>query len=240
MKKIIITGHSNGLGKALTKYYLQQQYSVLGLSRSLINLELSEKLQQYTIDLSDAQAIEKLFSDGLINHFIADADNIILINNAGTVLPNAIVGSQRPSEIIQAISLNITAPLLLSNYLVSIKPKNTKLKIVHISSGAGRKFYPGWSVYGATKAALDQHAQCIAAEQHPKVQIASIAPGVVDTSMQAKIRSESKALFPMVGKFNDLKQNNLLSDPAEVSQKIANLIDAPNFGQQIIDDVRDH
>ncbi|UOO80887.1 SDR family NAD(P)-dependent oxidoreductase [Uruburuella testudinis] len=237
--KIIISGHSSGLGRALTAYYLAQGRAVLGLSRRPTDLRPSEILQQHLIDLSDSQALIKWLSDGMMRHFMSDADEIVLINNAGTVAPNAVAGQQDADALCQAVSLNITAPLLLSNHAVAAKPAAAMLKIAHISSGAGRTAYPGWSVYGATKAALDHHARCIAAEGHRHVQIASIAPGVVDTPMQAEIRMADAGVFPMVQRFQDLKTAGGLSSAEDTATVLAAMIAQPQFGSQRLADVRD-
>ena len=65
-RKIIISGHSNGLGRALAEYYLRWGDEVLGLSRRRVAVESSEKFQQHIIDLSDSAAVAALLSDGLI------------------------------------------------------------------------------------------------------------------------------------------------------------------------------
>lgn len=236
--KIIISGHSSGLGQALAEHYLQQGCGVLGLSRRPADLRPSENLLQHGIDLSSAEAANRLLSDGLLERFAAGADEIILINNAAAVAPNAVAGMQNPGEIAAAVSLNLTAPLLLSNHLIACKPENSMLKIVHVSSGAGRNAYPGWSVYGATKAALDHHARCVAAERHNGVRIAAIAPGVVDTPMQAEIRASCAEAFPMRQRFLDLKEQGGLSSPADTAARIAAMVAAADFGSETTDDVR--
>ncbi|OSI11295.1 SDR family NAD(P)-dependent oxidoreductase [Neisseria zoodegmatis] len=236
--KIIITGHSSGLGLALAGHYLQQGCSVLGLARRQAALRPSEKLIQHSVDLSCTQAVSALLSDGLIDGFIADADEIVFINNAAVVTPNAVAGRQDAGEIAAAVSLNVAAPLLLTNHVIACKPAGSILKIVHISSGAGRNAYPGWSVYGATKAALDHHARCIAAEQHAGVAIAAIAPGVVDTDMQAEIRAADAGVFPIRQRFHDLKEQGGLSSPADTATRIAAMIEDSNFGSETLDDVR--
>ena len=88
-RKLIISGHSNGLGRALAEYYLRRGDEVLGLSRRRVAVEPSEKLQQHIIDLSDSAAVAALLSDGLIADFMHAADEVVLINNAGTVQPES-------------------------------------------------------------------------------------------------------------------------------------------------------
>lgn len=235
---VIISGHSSGLGLALVEHYLSAGCRILGLSRRQAALGPSENLLQHSVDLSRAEALAALLSDGLLDDFSAGAREIILINNAAAVAPNAVAGMQSAGEISTAVSLNIAAPLLLTNHLIACKPERSVLKIVHISSGAGRNAYPGWSVYGATKAALDHHARCIAAEQHAGVAIAAITPGVVDTDMQAEIRAADAGVFPIRQRFHDLKEQGGLSSPADTAARIAAMIAAPDFGSETLDDVR--
>ena len=72
-------------------------------------------------------------------------------------------------------------------------------RVVSISSGAGKKPYPGWGAYCTAKAGLDMLTRCVGVEQmnqpHP-VEIYSIAPGVVDTDMQREIRAASRSGLP--------------------------------------------
>ena len=237
--KIIISGHSAGLGLALAEYYLNRKCPVLGLSRRGVDGWPSEKLQQHSIDLSDGEALSAWLSDGLLAQFVQDVDEIVLINNAGVVAPNAVVGAQDTAAVIRAVSLNVGAPLSLSNAAIAAKPEAALLKIVHISSGAGRKAYPGWSVYGATKAALDHHALCVAAEAHQGVKIISVAPGVVDTDMQAEIRAAAPAQFPILERFTALKEQGGLSRAADTAAMIAAMVAAADFGRQTLRDVRE-
>lgn len=234
--KIIISGHSSGLGKALAELYLEQGCPVLGIARRM--LPPREGLQQCTLDLSDSGTLARWLESGAPEAFINGADELVLINNAGTVAPSAVCGKQRPSEIAAAVALNVAAPLMLTNHVLAVRPESLPVKIVHISSGAGRKAYPGWSVYGATKAALDHHARCVAAEDRRNVAIASIAPGVVDTAMQAEIRGLPQDEFPVLPRFVQLRRENGLASPESAAALIAAMIADEDFGGEVIEDVR--
>ncbi|MFH6973584.1 SDR family NAD(P)-dependent oxidoreductase [Neisseria sp. 23W00296] len=238
MKKLIITGHTRGLGRALAELYLQRGWQVLGLARGRADM-VSPKLRQVRIDLADGAALAAWLSSGLLRDFLADAGSILLANNAGTVSPNALLGRQRPSETLSAVALNVTAPLLLANAALAARPARVPLDILHIGSGAGRKNYPGWSVYGATKAALDHHARCVAAEGHENVRIACLAPGVVDTAMQGEIRAADEADFPMRPRFAALKEDGGLQSAEETAAKIAAYVESARFGEEAAADIRD-
>ncbi|WP_245911061.1 SDR family NAD(P)-dependent oxidoreductase [Neisseria iguanae] len=232
-QKIIITGHSGGLGKALSVHYLQTGKEVLAIARC--ESPAQNGLQQFAIDLADTEGLAAWLAHGRIEAFMQDADELVLVNNAGTVIPSAVCGKQRPSEIAAAVNLNITAPLLLSNHVLAAKPEKLPVKIVHISSGTGRNAYQGWSVYGVSKAALDHHLRCVEAENHHHVKACSIiAPGVVDTDMQAQNGED----FPILPRFQQLYANQKLSSPESVAKIIAEMIADPDFGDEIIQDVR--
>lgn len=234
---VIITGHSRGLGRALAEYYLNQGINVIGLSRHGWD-NPPERLLQYAIDFANTEAISTLVQSASWQNGLENKNEVTLINNAGIVEPNALAGQQGCDAISKAIAVNITAPMLLTNAVIATATK-AAIRIAHISSGAGRHPIAGWSVYGATKAALDQHAAVIAVEQHPRVRIASIAPGVVDTNMQQCIRAADAAKFPMVNNFINMKTNSQLQSAAETAQKIATMIAADDYGQQILRDVRE-
>ena len=238
MKKLIITGHTRGLGRALAELYLQRGWQVLGLARGRADM-VSPKLRQVRIDLADGAALAAWLSSGLLRDFLADAGSILLANNAGTVSPNALLGRQRPSEILSAVALNVSASLLLANAVLVARPARVPLDILHIGSGAGRKNYPGWSVYGATKAALDHHARCVAAEGHENVRITCLAPGVVDTAMQGEIRAADEADFPMRPRFAALKEGGGLQSAEETAAKIAAYVESARFGEEAAADIRD-
>lgn len=239
MDKLIITGHTRGLGRALAELYLRRGWRVLGLARGEAALRPSENLHQVSIDLADGAALAARLSDGLLWDFLAGAGKILLINNAAAVSPNAVSGRQRPSEILSAVSLNVAAPLLLANAVLAARPALVPLDILHIGSGAGRKSYAGWSVYGASKAALDHHARCLAAEHHENVRAACLAPGVVDTDMQAQIRASDAAAFPLKGRFVSLKNEGGLQTAADTAAKIAAYVESERFGTEAAADIRD-
>ncbi|MCO6520395.1 MAG: SDR family NAD(P)-dependent oxidoreductase [Snodgrassella sp.] len=234
---VIITGHNRGLGRALAEYYLTQEIRVVGLSRHGWD-NPPERLLQYVIDFADAEALATLVQSASWQNNLENKNEVILINNAGIVEPNALAGQQDYDAIIKAIAVNITAPLLLTNAVIAAATK-ADIRIAHISSGAGRHAIAGWSVYGATKAALDQHAAVVAAENHPRVRIASIAPGVVDTNMQQNIRSANAEKFPLVHNFINLKAKNQLQSAEDTAYQVATMIAAEDYGQQTQRDVRE-
>ena len=91
-----------------------------------------------------------------------------------------------------------------------------------LTSGAAQSVYPGWSSYGAGKAAIDQWVRNAGAEQAQRggVQVLSVAPGTVDTAFQQRLRDTLEADFPSRRKFLDLYEQGGLSDPQYVAGQI--------------------
>ncbi|MDO5093924.1 MAG: SDR family NAD(P)-dependent oxidoreductase [Propionibacteriaceae bacterium] len=225
-KKAIISGASRGLGAAMAAQLTDAGWDVLKVSRSA-----GER-----VDLASPEALTTWVNSGALDQFLAQATDILLINNAGTVEPIGVSGTLDASSVQSAIQLNITAPILLTDAVLAARPAGTPVRIVHISSGAGRHPLTGWAVYCATKAAVDMHAKVLAAEGLDGVTVAAIAPGVVDTEMQSVIRD---ADFPDRDRFRDMKANGNLTAPADAAAAILALADRDDFGAKPVADVRE-
>lgn len=241
MIKAILTGHSKGLGLGIAHALLRNGHAVMGLSRQQ-NQALASGypglLQEHEVDL--CLPVERVHPalESFIQQFIRDAREILLINNAGMVAPVGPLPEQNPLTVGAAVQLNIAAPFLLSSMLANQLAPGQHLKILHVSSGAGRSAYSGWSVYCATKAALDMHAQAVQLDQVPHIQICSLAPGVIDTDMQAEIRQVDSALFPNKNRFLELKDQKQLANPMKAGEQVVNYLLSPSFGSQAVADLR--
>ncbi|GAA4894359.1 SDR family oxidoreductase [Tessaracoccus lubricantis] len=225
-KKAIVTGHSKGLGAAIAAQLEADGWVVLGVSRSA-----GER-----VDLGQPSALTEWISSGALAAFLADASDVILVNNAGAVSPIGFVGTLDPAQIEQCVTINVTAPLILTDAVVRLRREGTPLRVVHVSSGAARAAHSTWSTYCASKAAVDMHALTLAEEGLDGVRVASIAPGVVDTDMQEHIRATD---FPARDRFRAMKDKGRLSTPEDAAAKILALVNRADFGQKVLADVRD-
>lgn len=244
---IILTGASKGLGAALAMALCRPGVHLATLSRHKLK-ELDAHgaskgavVQQQPADLADAgdtaRAIDRLFA-----HLPSNGARYRLINNAGTVDPIAVSGSLRQDDVAQAMALNVTAPMLLtSRFIAATSSAKADRRVLNISSGAGRKPMPGWSVYCATKAAVDMYTRTVKLEQGEHgVRIVSLAPGVIDTPMQARIRASAPDAFPALDDFKALHANGQLSSPDDVAARIVAYLERDDFGQTEIDDIRNY
>lgn len=237
--RAIITGHSRGLGAALCTALRQRGFAVLGLARQPgPATDLPAPLTEVSLDLADPQALADWLASPALAGFLAGASTVLLINNAGSVQPVGSAGTLATAAIARAIQLNVTAPLALGDAFVASTTAQQDRRLLHISSGAGRSPLPGWSIYGATKAALDHHARVIAAEALPGLRVASIAPGVIDTAMQAEIRATPLERFALRPRFEQLAHDGQLSSPADCAARLVDYLLAPDFGEPVLADLR--
>jgi benzil reductase ((S)-benzoin forming) len=241
MIKAILTGHTKGLGAALAAGLLERGISVLGLARggaAELAARFPQALSQVELDLADSAVLAAWLGGAALKTWIAGCDTVLLINNAGTVQPVGPLGSQDLAAIARAVALNVAAPMMLASALAAARELRTETRIVHVSSGAGRSPYPGWSVYCATKAALDQHARAAALDPNVNLRICSLAPGVIDTGMQAEIRATPLEKFPLRERFDELKRAGELADPAQCAHELIDYLLDKQFGNAAVEDLR--
>ncbi|MFM0341176.1 SDR family oxidoreductase [Paraburkholderia fungorum] len=240
--RAIVTGHNRGLGEALAEQLLARNVAVLGLSRSrhaTLKQRFPALLEEIELELADPASVAQWVASDALRSFVSGAQSVLLINNAGMVQPIGPIEGQSAADIAAAVSLNVATPLMLASALAAASADASDRRIVHISSGAARNAYPGWSIYCATKAALDHHARAVALDTNRALRICSLAPGVIDTNMQAEIRGSGEEQFPLREKFEDLKRNGQLATPAQCATQLLDYAFSDAFGQTPVADIRE-
>jgi benzil reductase ((S)-benzoin forming) len=223
MHYFLITGASQGLGRALAQAILERPNTwVVGISRHA-TIEHS-RYQHQPLDLSDIEAIEHNLAKIFLPR--SDAQSFTLINNAGTLGEINYVG-ELPNEHFQFVfDLNVVAPAMLMNTFLDAygSLQSIPRTILNISSGAAQRPVDGWAAYCASKAALNSLSETIQKEQDLRgsgVRVWALSPGVVDTAMQAHIRTAESTQFSEQEKFTSLHSNGQLQSAASVANQIA-------------------
>lgn len=240
MDVYIVTGASKGIGQELVRQLRMKPNTVVyGIARTNPD---DDKLF-VRLDLSNVASIVQPFMN-LLETVQKDATSIALINNAGIVDPIGLAGQNEAGDIVQAMNINVSSPIVLTNIFIDkLRTFTGKKKIMMISSGAGRNAYEGWSTYCTTKAALDHFTKVVALEQNQMenpVEVVSIAPGIIDTNMQQTIRSSSVEQFPLVQQFHDYKERGALSTPEQTASKLIHFLLEKDFQKTgPIADIRD-
>jgi benzil reductase ((S)-benzoin forming) len=125
------------------------------------------------------------------------------------------------------MTVNTIAPMILCQEFLRQTALEKKLTIINISSGAANRPIPSWAAYCSSKIAMDRFSETIYLEEQEKgrnINVFSVAPGVIDTSMQKKIRASNKVDFSSVDNFRSLHENGELTSPNDAVNKLVKLI----------------
>jgi len=144
-----------------------------------------------------------------------------LVNNAAVVEPLAFAASAEATSWRYNIEVNLLAPFYLSRAAIP-ELRRQQGRIINVSSGAAVTAIQAASAYCAAKAGLNQLTRVLAVEE-PGITSIAVRPGVVDTDMQALIRSKGSAAMPaeQVSYYQSLKEQGKLEHPAIPGRSIA-------------------
>lgn len=235
MHYYLITGASRGLGRALAEAALAMpDTTVVGICRHATIRH--KRYRHQPLDLSDLAAVQhnlhKVFA-----HF-PDATSLTLINNAAVLGEIGYLGEQPNEHYEFVFDVNLLAPAMLMNtFLSAYQGRDLPRTILNISSGAAQRAVDGWGAYSASKAALDALSRTAQREQELRgsgLRIRSLSPGILDTSMQAQIRSADTHDFSEIAKFADFHQQGQLRQPSEVAMHIMKWLQQPDLGPEVV------
>lgn len=216
---VMITGASSGLGLALART-VPFPASVVDISRSGAT---DEDIEHIAADLSDPSSWTTVGAE--MHRLIEEHEprRAVFIHAAGTLTPIGFAGEVDTDAYASNVVLNSASGQVLGHlFLEAVQGRSGIFDVVMISSGASSSVYPGWSSYGAGKAALDQWVRNVGSEQKERggVRVSAIAPGVVATAMQEQIRAVPEENFPNVERFHELHDEGKLAEPEEAARRV--------------------
>ena len=173
-KKVLITGASSGIGRAIAEALLTEGAEVIGLCRSVENLPPG--VTPLSCDLSEPDQIATAFSS--LDHLD------ILINNAGLAYLSPI-STGDPEKWKSMWQINVHALGLCSQQALKLFPPSGG-HILNISSLSGHRVPPTGGFYAATKFAVRAMTEALRSELklvNSATRISSISPGFVDTPL---------------------------------------------------------
>ena len=180
-KKILVTGSSSGIGRAIAVQCAKQGGDILLVARNESRLieskeMLSEGEHSFFIgDLANDESIFKLAND------LPILDGIVL--NAGLVktVPVRFIKREVMDEM---FNVNIQGSILLIQHLIKLKKIKNGASICFISSIASQKVTLGNAIYSATKGAVNSFTKALALELSSKqIRVNAILPGFVETNI---------------------------------------------------------
>jgi benzil reductase ((S)-benzoin forming) len=224
---IWISGASSGIGAALAATQPFDDAHVIDISRS----GGAPHAEHLPADLSDPAswaAVEAHFAAQLGDF---KGSRAIFVHNAGTLTPIGFAGEVDSEAYRRNVLLNAAAPAALGHAFLRAVAESLydgETHLLMLTSGAGRSPYEGWSAYCAGKAAVDMWVRTVGLEQQHRprgCRVVAVAPGVVDTGMQAEIRGTDEVRFPHVERFQGLHERGELRDPEQVARALWALLE---------------
>ena len=211
-KKVLVTGASSGIGKAVAQECARCGAQLVLTARNEERLKAtldSLEGEGHTMIIADLTNQEELAS--LIGQFDAALDGVVLC--AG-INDKSIIKFLNQEHVEKMLATNFTSPVYLSQMLTKKKKLNKEASIVFISSISA--FYPSVSnaMYASSKAALSQFAKVLALELMPKrIRVNCIEPAFVETGMLNK--------YEISEKMDEIRANapfGRFLEPVEVAQ----------------------
>jgi len=180
MAVALVTGGSQGLGRALVEALAGEGWSVVTDARSAGDLEEVARAGVTTVagDVTDP-AHRAALLDAVARLGRLD----LLVNNASVLGPSPQpVLAGYPLDVLRRVyEVNVIAPLALVQLALPLL-REAKGRIVNVTSDAAVEAYEGWGGYGSSKAALEQLSAVLAAEE-PEVTVWAVDPGDMRTRM---------------------------------------------------------
>ena len=194
-KKILITGATGGIGKALVKKFVSLEGNVLATGTKTEKLNaLKEEFPNINIlkfDISDHAKIEEFIEN--TSSQLAGLD--VLVNNAGITMDNLSL-RMKDEEWKKVIDVNLGATFFLCKYAIKKMLKNKYGRIVNITSIVGHTGNLGQANYAASKAAIIGMSKSLAIEYAKKnITINCVSPGFIQSNMTDKIVESIKAVL---------------------------------------------
>ena len=216
MKNIFITGVSSGIGHALANYYLQQGEKVYGLSRRTPAdlIATNGQFIFHECDLANFDDVQKALQALPLAGTTLD----LVILNAALLGRIEDLKITPLSELQHLMDVNVWANKILLDLL--LKQCANVSQVVAISSGAAASPERGWGGYSISKAALNMLI-ALYAKENPQIHFCSLAPGVIDTPMQADLASRpADARFPSLEMLKSLRGTPVMPSTQEVAPKL--------------------
>lgn len=213
--KVLVTGASRGIGKAIASIYRDKGYSVDIPSREMLDLSDSDSVAEF-IEAHNREGYD------------------IIINNAGCNLINPI-DKVIVSDLNQMMQVNLLSPIILLKGFVPYMKMNKFGRIVNIGSIWGNIGKPGRSIYSATKHGIHGITNTLAVELAAyNILVNTVAPGQTLTELTVRNNSPEE-----IRKMEMEIPVGRLAQPEEIAKLVFFLGNEENTyitGQQIIID----
>jgi NAD(P)-dependent dehydrogenase (short-subunit alcohol dehydrogenase family) len=195
--KIVITGVTRGLGRALAEWYIANGHAVAGCGRSgpaIFDFRFTHP-EPNSFDAVDVTLPVKvnLWAERVLGSLGAPD---FLINNAGLMNTPAPLWKVPEAEVGKVVSVNIVGVINVIRAFAPAMIERGSGVIVNLSSGWGRGVAPEVAPYCATKWAIEGLTKALAEELPGGMAAVPLNPGVIDTDMLRTCFSGGASAYP--------------------------------------------
>lgn len=195
-KVVVITGASSGIGEATALRIAADGAKLVLMARREERLqELAQKLMDeyqtdsmvVKLDITDREAVLEAFEEVKKTYGRID----VLVNNAG-LMPVSFLDKLKIDEWDRMIDVNLKGLLYCIAGALPVMKSQQSGHIVNISSVAGRRVWPGFAVYNATKFGVTALSEAMRMELTPSmnIKVTVIEPGAVATELTQTITDQ--------------------------------------------------
>ena len=227
-KRVLVTGASSGLGKAMAERLVAQGHSVVGTGRRVDDGAVANGVTLLRMDITDEASVRHGVQEALTR--LGGID--VLVNNAG-------LGIQGPAQDIEpemALRLLDTNVLGAHRLCRAVLPTMRAQKsglVINITSVAANFGLPYRAFYSASKAALERYGEALAIEEERfGITVVNVQPGEFRTPIaEGRLRPEriSPEHEPGYARAMELLGGSMhySRDPDELARVVARIIASP-------------
>ena len=195
---ILITGGGSGIGRGLAEAFHRQgnQVIIAGRRQSALDEVMSANpgMAGFTVDMTDAASIAALASQAIAAFPALDA----VINNAGIMVNEDLVGGDTLSIAEETIATNLLGPIRLTAALLPHLLAQPGATVLTVSSGLAFVPMAATPTYSATKAAIHSWSQSLRHQlRNTAVDVLEIAPPYVQTFLQGAHQASDPHAMPL-------------------------------------------
>lgn len=183
MKVALVTGGGTGIGAACCRELAKAGFAVgihYNSSSGPAEAVQAELENAFTIqaDLSTREGADEIYTT------LKERGGLeVLVNNAGMTI-DAPLFSAKIDDFDKVVNTNMRGTWYLTKRLGRLMMRNKTGRVINISSVVGSTGNPTQSVYGMTKAAIDNFTRTAAMEFAPyNILVNAVAPGFIETKM---------------------------------------------------------
>ncbi|MEU6345865.1 SDR family oxidoreductase [Streptomyces sp. NPDC046977] len=221
MSSVLITGASQGIGRAIAVELAHRGHRVIATARRpevLADLPVAERLR---LDVTDQDSVDRALE--------AAGEIDVLVSNAGATV-RAPLETAPLAEVERLYQLNALGALRVAQGVLPAMRERRSGRLVFVSSIQGRLVLPIIGPYGASKWALEAMAETLAIETgHFGVKVSIVQPGAVATTGVTQARSfvpEDSPYAPLYRQLPTLRGEVITSE--EVAAVVADTIEQPD------------